>query len=344
MKTGTLGGLCAVAVLMAAGCGRRAPEAPVAAELPSAAVRVQKVSAQSVPVMEEVVGTVRSKLRASLEAKVSGRIERMQVVLGQAVKAGDPLVELDSREIRARLDQAEALRRQADRDLKRFQSLLEQQAVTQAEYDAVEARQRVAQAAVAEAETQMAHAVVRAPFDGVVTRKLADLGDLAGPGRALMELEDPGALQLEADVPEASLSRVAMGARLAVRVASVADGLTGTVREIAPRADPNSRTSRVVLDLPAAPGVRPGQFGRVSVPLADARMVRVPSGAVVVRGQMEMVFVASEGKAQLRLIKTGRRLGGEWEVVSGLSEAEDVVVEGAAGLRDGQPLAVRGTD
>lgn len=84
-----------------------------------------------------------------------------------------------------------------------------------------------------------------------------------------MELEDPKELRLEADVPEALLGRVQSGARMPVRVAAVPLELEGVVSEIAPVADPNTRTFCVKLDLPSAPNLRPGQFGRVAVPLME---------------------------------------------------------------------------
>ena len=72
------------------------------------------------------------------------------------------------------------------------------------------------------------------------------------------------------------------------------------------------------LDLPAQPGLRAGQFGRVAMPVGETAALRVPASAVVQRGQMEMVFVVSDGKAQLRLVKTGKRIGDEVELVSGV--------------------------
>ena len=328
------------AALALTGCHPKSEVAP-AERLLSATVRVQAVETKKHLATEEVVGTVRAKLRASIEAKVSGRIEQMPVVAGQLVKAGALLAQLDVREVQARLDQARAVRQQADQDRKRFETLLQQKAVTQQEYDAVQARFRVAEAAVSEAETLLSHTKVTAPFDGVVSRKMADVGDLASPGRPLLELEDPNSLRLEADVPEALVGRIQMGGPMPVRVALVGNDLAGVVSEVSPAADPNSRTFRVKLDLPPTAGLRLGQFGRVVVPLGETASVRVPATALVVRGQMEIVFVAASQKAQLRLVKTGKRVSDEIEIVSGLNPGESIVVDGAGALRDGQPLEVR---
>lgn len=335
-----------LAVLAAAGallggCGRHSKSAATEAAPPVAVVRVKPVADQPRPLAEEIVGTVRSRTRATLEAKVAGRIAELPVVLGQSLRAGDLVARLDMREIEAKLDQARAVLEQARRDRERFVALLQQQAVTRAEFDGVEARFRVAEAAVAEAETMLGYAEVRAPFDGVVTRKLADVGDLASPGRPLVELEDPKSLRLEADVPEALLGDVQMGAKLPVRVSALGAELVGVVAEIAPAADPNSRTFHVKLDLPDAPGLKPGLFGRVAVPVGQSHAPRVPASALVQRGQMEMVFVVADGRAQMRLVKSGKRFGEEVELASGVRPGESVVVEGAAALVDGQRLEVR---
>jgi len=248
--------LAGLAALLS-GCGEKpAPPADAGPSLPPAAVRLQKIEAVSQPALEEVVGTVLPRLQAVLEAKVSGRITRLSAALGQSVKQGDVLVELATLEIQARLDQARAALRQAELDLNRTTRLHKQSAATQAELDAAQTRHQVAQAAVAEAEALAGYGRIAAPFDGVVARKLADEGDLAMPGKPLLELEGRAGLRLVADVPGLLAPRIRPAAELAVRVDAIPEPLTGTVAEIAPAADPASRTVRVKVDLPAAPGLR----------------------------------------------------------------------------------------
>ena len=123
------------------------------------------------------------------------------------MQAGDLIAQLDSREIQARLDQALAMREQATRDLERARELFAQKITTQAEFDAVQARERVAAGAVTEIETVLGYTKIVAPFDGVVTRKLADVGDLAAPGQTDRRDGRSGALRFEADVPEALIGR-----------------------------------------------------------------------------------------------------------------------------------------
>jgi RND family efflux transporter MFP subunit len=121
----------------------------------------------------------------------------------------------------------------------------------------------------------------------------------------------------------------------------VSGELTGVVSEIAPNADPGSRTFRVKLELPPTPGLRPGQFVRLQLPVGESRSLRVPAAAVVQRGQLEIVFVVANQNAQLRLAKTGRRFGNTVEILSGLDADDSVVVDGADRLSDGQPLEMK---
>lgn len=324
-------------ILLLTACGKH-ESPPTAATLPSVAVKTQPAAFQPHTATEEVVGTVRSKQRAVVEAKVSGRVLEYSATPGAMVKAGDLLARLDVQEIQAKVDQAHAMLDQAKRDFDRQKQLIASNATTRQEFDAADARVKIGTGAVSEAETMMSYAKVTAPFDGVVTRKLADVGDLAMPGKPLLEIEAPTSLRFEADLPEAILDRVKLGAKMPVRLAKVVEG---TVSEISPVADPVSRTFNVKLDIPQTEGLRTGQFGRVSVPVAEVKLLLVPQIAVLKRGQMELVFVAQNGKAALRLVKTGKVLDGRVEVLSGLEEGEQVIVSETTKLTDGQPVTLQ---
>jgi RND family efflux transporter MFP subunit len=331
-----------IAATLLAGCGAKPDNrSGNTAGLSPVPVHVRTIEERTRPLTEEVMGTLRAKSRATLEPKVSGRIVEMPVVLGEKVRQGQVLARLDAGEIVARVEQAEAALEQADRDGARIAALFEQQNVTRAEYDSAQARQRVARAMVAEAKAMMSYAEIVAPFDGMVTKKWVEVGDLATPGKPLLDLVDPSLLQLEADVPEAIASRIELQKRLAVRVDAADRDVEGVVTEFAPVADPASRTFRVKLDLPAATGLMPGQFARLSVPIGERQSVRVPTTAVVRRGQLEMVFSVTNQQAQLHLVKTGKIVGDEIEILSGLSAGYVVVASGADQLTDGQPVEAK---
>jgi RND family efflux transporter MFP subunit len=326
-------------MLLLAGCGKAHRGNPTAQpDLPSVQVRTQIVEPQPLASVEEVVGTVRARLRATVEAKANGRITAMKVILGQKVKAGDLLARLDAPEIKARLDQAEASLQQAERDSERMSSLFPQHAVSRADYETAESRYRVARGVVAEARAIMGYLEILAPFDGVVTRKWVEVGDQAAPGKPLVDIEDPSKLQLEADVPETLVGRIRQDAHMTIRVGQTPGDLAGTVAEIAPVADPTSRTFRVKLDLPASPGLMSGQFARLIVPMGETSSMRVPASAVVQRGQMEILFVVENQHARLHLVKTGQRTNDETEILSGLDSGVSVVVDNPQQLVDGQPL------
>ena len=339
----TLAGLTALlGAGFTAGCHRAHPPAESGPALPPVSVSVAPVTVGTLAATEEVVGTVRPRVEVTLEAKVSGRIEKLPVEVGARVSQGDLIAALDVREIQAQLAQAGAAEKTAERALARYGPLRKQEAGTQAEYDAVEARQRIAAAAVDQARSMLGYARITAPLDGVVTRKLAEVGDLAAPGRPIITLEEVGRYRLEADVPEALVDRLHLDDTLAVRLASRTEPLEGKVIELAPAADPGSHTFRVKIALPTVPGLRSGQFGRAFVPLAGAPSLQVPTSAVQQRGQLEMVFVVTNNIARMRLVKTGRQGDGRVEILSGLAAGEVIVVKGATRLRDGQPVRTGG--
>ena len=327
-------------VSLLAGCSRQPPSQPASAQAPKQVV-VQIAESKESAATEEVLGTVRAKLRATLEAKVSGRIAAMPVELGQAVRQGQLLARLDAAELKARVEQSKATLEQTERDWKRISSLFDSQAVTRAEYDSFDARRRGAQAAMAEAEAIMTYTEVQAPFDGMVARKWADLGDLAAPGKPLIDVEDPSTLQVEADIPEAIAGRMKRGDGLQVRVGEPEQDVEAIVAEMAPGADAATRTFRVKLDLPRPTGLKSGQFARVRVPVGESRSVRLPEAAVVQRGQLEIVFVVTNDRAQMRLVKTGQRVKTQIEILSGLEPGERVITEDASQLADGQPVIVK---
>lgn len=309
--------------------------------LPPAKVGLSSLKFSEQPALTEVMGTVRPESRAVLASKLMGSIEEMPVILGQRVRAGDLLAKLNAGEISARLLQAQSQLNQVKRDLERERDLLGQGASTSEMVRSLEDRFALTQGMVGEAEAMLGYVTLRAPFDGVVSRKLANRGDLAVPGMPLLEIEGTGALQVEAGIPDSLAGELKIGDALAVQGRGTETSVSARLVELSSAVDPSARTVFAKLLLPASSVFRSGQFVRVLVPGAPMRQLSVPASAVVKQGQLESVFVVSgEGRAVLRLVKCGAQSGDSVEILSGLSVGERVVSAPPTGLREGRRLEV----
>jgi len=323
--------------LFLAGCGQEEVADAPESLAPVMATR-QAVERREVSVFEEVVGTVRPRKAAQVTAKVTGRLLEMTAIPGRKVKAGDLLAKLDVGELDAALARAEAALGQADRDLARFRSLRDSGAVALAEFEQAEARQRMATATVAETKTMVQNASVTAPFDGTVTRKFLEPGDLASPDRAIFAMEDSSLLQLEIHVAEAMAGSITLGSKFRVEVGGAGAEIEGFVSELSPSADVGSRTFLVKLDLPLHEPLRAGQFGRAFIPRGHRAALLVPSNALISRGQMDYVFTVAQNVARLRIVSIGATREDSTEILAGLDGGETIVLSPPANLRDGQPL------
>jgi RND family efflux transporter MFP subunit len=332
----------AVALTLLPGCNKHAAPAAAAdpaAALPPAKVRTATVRAENLPASTEIPGTIRPLQRAQLAAKIMGTIDELPVTLGQRVAAGDLLVKISAGEITARVTQAQSQLNAARRDLDRERSLLEKNASTADMVRGLEDRFAGAQALVREAEVMLGYATLRAPFAGVVARKLAQAGDLASPGFPLLELEGTGAFQVEAAVPDSLAAKLAPGTALSVEVPAAGLTFSAPLAELSSAADAGARSVLAKLTVPAGTAVRSGQFVRVFLPGAPTPALLVPTAALAPLGQMERVFVVGpNNRAVLRLVKSGATRGDRVEILSGLDDGERVVVAPPAALREGQTL------
>lgn len=325
--------------LAACGAEHKPAQHPVAR--PRESVQVAEAQRLRQTMSEEVVGTVRARQVAAISPSVMGTIRALKVKLGSEVRAGDVLAQLAVGEIDAKAAQAQAAFAQAEIELKRGELLKTSGSIPAAQYDSLKAHYKVAEAALAEAEAMRAYTVIRAPFAGVVTEKACNVGDLAVPGKPLLSLETPGALRLEAFVPEGLASTLRQGDALEARFDNIAQPVPVSVSELSPSADAESRSVLVKVNLPTLPGLRSGMFGRLRVGMGERPVVVVPSEAVLRRGQIEAVFVVERDEALLRLVRTARRDAEQSEVVAGLEGGEHVVLKPSARLSDQQPVAVR---
>ncbi len=324
------------------GCGERdAPEVRLAEELPAAQVSLGQVVEAEFGSPIAIAGATRSARRAELAPKVMGLIVELPVTLGQTVKEGQLLARIQAAEINARVTQAETQLQQAERDLGREQSLLAQGASTEEMVRKLTDGVAIARAMLDEAQAMLGYTEIRAPFDGAVARKMAELGDLTAPGRPLIALEGAGPFEIEAGIPESLAGTLALGDRLLAELAPGAAPVEVAVTELSSAFDAATRTIAARFALPDGVSARSGQFVRVLVPQPAVKRLLVPAAAVSRRGQLDRIFVAdASGRARLRLIKLGADHGDTVEVLSGLDAGEQIVVEGASSLTDGQLLEV----
>jgi RND family efflux transporter MFP subunit len=331
-----------VAAALLAGCGKPPHGSGVAAApLPAAQVRVASVRAENLPVITEVSGTIRPLQRAQIAAKLMGTIEEFPLILGQRVRAGEVVARISAGEITARVAQAKSQLNVVRRDLARERDLLAKGASTADLVRSLEDRLTLTEAMAHEAEVMLGYATIRAPFDGVVSRKPANAGDLAAPGLTLLEIEGTGAFQVEAAIPDSFAASLTPGTTLAVEVPAAGLAFQAPLAELSSATDPNARSVLARFTVPAGTAVRSGQFARVQLPGSPVRVLLAPATALSTLGQMERVFVVGENnRAVLRLVKSGATRGSSLEILSGLDDGERVVVAPPAGLREGQPLEI----
>lgn len=194
-----------------------------------------------------------------------------------------------------------------------------------------------ARAASQLAATTHTFAALAAPFDGVVTEKLVEPGNLAAPGVPLLRLEDTSGFRLEVRVDESRVSDVSVGDHVPVLLDATRTSMDGTVVEISRSIDADARAFLVKIAVPDTPHLRSGVFGKARLSGPSRRGVTVPPSAIVRRGQVTSVFVVDQGVARVRLVHVSGR-----EVVAGLSESERVILAPPTDLTDGRRVRVAG--
>jgi RND family efflux transporter MFP subunit len=217
-----------------------------------------------------------------------------------------------------------------------MKDLYEKDAVSKQEWENATRVFRVAEAGRKSVLAQLSYTVVKAPFDGVITEKKVERGELASPGQPLLRMENPEQLRLEATVAERDLRAVAIGAPVPVIIDALGSiSLKGIVSQILPAGDPHTHTFTVKADLPAAAGLKSGMFGRLQLETGRSRTLLLPKSAFVERGELAGLFVVgSDQVARLRWVKIGHTLEQGIEILAGVDAGERVVLDGSKG-RDG---------
>ncbi len=301
------------------------------------AVKVRQVT---VPRVETAVGTIQPVHRVEVAARLLARVVEVNAVAGQRVSEGEMLIRLDDADLAARenqaraaLEQATAERDQARIEESRIRGLFEKDNAASVELDRAVTALKSAEAAVeqatealGEARTVRSFATVRSPITGVVVDKRVNVGDTAAPGQVLVALLDPQRMQLVAPVRETLSRRLKVGQPIDVSIEVLEHPCTGTISEIVPESDPASRSFAIKVTGPCPEGVYAGMFGRLLIPLDPESILVIPRAAVRPIGQLEIVVVRTATGAERRAVRTGRAIGADVEVLSGLSAGQEVLV------------------
>lgn len=327
-------------------------------------------------------GYVVAQRKAAVASKATGRLEWLNVREGSQVKAGEVLARLESSDVaaqmkqaaagvdvaRANLEQGEAELKDASRALERSRELLAKKFVSPAAHDAVVSRQEKARAGVSSLRASIAMAeanlraaqvaveqtLIRAPFDGVVLTKNANVGDVITPfssalgsQAAVVTMADMSTLEVEADVSEANLARVSVGQHCEIRLDALpGERFRGVVHRTVPTVDRAKATVMVKVRLVDADSrILPEMSAKVAFlerEVAEAERAprtAVQPAAVVERDGASVLFVVRDGRASRVAVKKGAAIG-ELLEVDGVNAGDPVVLRPPERLRDGMAVAV----
>lgn len=204
---------------------------------------------------------------------------------------------------------------------------------------ATNAQLAVIDAQIENVRVQIARTAVRAPADGLVLSRAATMGGIVSPSSGpLFRIAIGGEFELEANVAETSLPRLALGMPVAVRLAGATQAIAGTVRRISPEIDQKSRLGPIRIALDKTSTARSGSFARGDVELVRREGIAVPASAVVFRGEEAFLQVVENGKVRTAPVQLGVRAAGEVEVVAGLAEGQEVVSRAGTFVSDGDAV------
>jgi RND family efflux transporter MFP subunit len=349
---------CVVIVAAAAGCSEEVVEAPAVVR----PVKILEVGSGDDGRVREYPGFVRATQSAEIGFEVAGRVVRIAAKQGQRVQAGDVLAVLDDRDYVAQLDIERANVRKAEADLRRSESVYEQDpgAITVERIDGDRRALEVARARLAQSSKAVEDTVLRAPFDGVVSRRLIEVFENVQAKQPVVIVDDLEDIEVEINVPERDIGSpgtIAAGLtdeelddltrRFAPRVSISAvgnDEFPGRYVEVAARADAATRTFaiRIAFDPPAGVVILPGMTARVTASFDGSQGVSLPLSALgATPGGEPQVWVIDPATmtAHARVVTTGQVRNGTIDISAGLMPGELVATTGAKQLAEGMRVS-----
>jgi membrane fusion protein (multidrug efflux system) len=310
----------------------------------------------------EATGELEAKEHAEVAAEVAGRITEILIDEGARVERGAEVLSIDPERrtlerdsSAARVDEARAELREAEREFRRVRDLRKRKVASQTQLDQEEtdlklakSRLLAAEAGLGMVERALRDATVTAPFSGYIAHRKVSRGEYVQPGRTLFELVALDPIEVEFQVPEVDSGRVALDQTVDVRLAPFPEEIfPAVVTFVSPTIDVRTRTLRVKAQLENLDGqLRPGLFARVDLGVSQRDgVMMIPEDAVLQRADGEVVFRANaENRVERVIIETGTHRDGMVEVTTGLSPGQRIVSRGQAWLSDGQLVTPRNPD
>lgn len=298
------------------------------------------VEALEVKIIEKVPASIEAAQTTLISSRLLARIVAVRVRAGDSVNRGDLLLELENSDIRAQVQQAEAIigantarLNEARQNLGRVKELQAGGVMSvadldkaQAIHDALLADLAGARQALEEAMTAMAYTSIRAPFDGRVVDRFAEPGDTAQPGMKLLALYNPLSLRVEAQVREVVALGLEVGQALQVEIPSMQKVVDAVIEERVPAAEPGSRSFLIKAGVAFDNSLLPGMYARLLVPVGNGTKLLIPAERVVHVGQLDLVWVRQDGQSYRRFVRIGPvNEHGQVEILAGLSEGELVL-------------------
>lgn len=312
----------------------------VAAAEPAIDVEVAAVRHRLMRDEISAVGTLRAAESVMLRPEIAGRIDRIHFRDGEAVRAGDLLVTLDSSIIGAEVEQARAELDLARANVKRTRELANQRFVSARSLDEAESSMRVLEARLKLARARLGKTRIQAPFDGVLGLRQVSVGDYVEAGAELVRIEDLSSMEVDLRLPERFLGEIEHGQLILLTLdAYPRASLTARLVALDAQVDASGRALLVRGRLESHDAkLRTGMFARATLVTGESpEAVVIPEEALVVGADESHVFLVDGDRARRVVVRTGRRTAGLIEVVSGLSPGDRVVVAGHLKLRGDSP-------
>jgi len=328
------------ALVMAASCGNSGNKtAQVAVVDDTPTVSVVQVGVQEVPQDVTYTSTVQAFVKNNIVPQGGNRIKKINVEIGDFVKKGQVLAEMDM----TQLQQAELQLANNEIEYNRLKALYEAGGLSKSDLDAIEMAYKVSKTAY---ENLLENSILTSPIDGVVTARNYDVGDMYAMSAPLFTVEQIKPVKLLVAVSESDYSKIKKGDD-AVITADAVPGKTfyGKVTRLYPTVDPATRT--VTVEVQVANNyntLRPGMFTRVKLNFGTNKSVVIPDVAVVKQqgsGERFVYVLNSDGTVNYQPVVLGRRLGAEYEVLEGIQDGAKVVTGGQLRLKDGIKVVVK---